>query len=132
MESTTESSAWIAVAVFSSCSFLVICYVTVLFRKKLQSLKSLSQCPGPKPVLLFGNALQFKRDNAEFYDQIMQWSKENWSKGMFCMWFGPFHSMVVIFKPELVETILSSNRQITKSLEYNLLEPWLGTGLLLR
>nr|XP_015929387.2 cytochrome P450 4C1-like [Parasteatoda tepidariorum] len=39
-------------------------------------------------------------------------------------------TFVVFFKPETVEVVLSSNVTIDKSNEYDLLHPWLGTGLL--
>lgn len=45
------------------------------------------------------------------------------------IWIGP-KAIVSIFTPEAAEVILSSNEIIRKSDSYNLLHPWLGTGLL--
>ncbi|CAL1293278.1 unnamed protein product [Larinioides sclopetarius] len=41
-----------------------------------------------------------------------------------------FKPVVVFFKPETVEAILSSSEHIEKSREYRLLRPWIGTGLI--
>ncbi|GFQ78084.1 cytochrome P450 4V2 [Trichonephila clavata] len=48
---------------------------------------------------------------------------------LFCIYvlFKPF---IIFFKPETVEVLLSSTTLIDKSKEYELLSPWLGTGLL--
>ncbi|CAL1293280.1 unnamed protein product [Larinioides sclopetarius] len=43
-----------------------------------------------------------------------------------------FKPVVVFFKPETVEAILSSSEHIEKSREYRLLRPWIGTGLITR
>ncbi|XP_040078317.2 cytochrome P450 4V2 [Ixodes scapularis] len=37
---------------------------------------------------------------------------------------------VMIFKPELIETVLTSQKTMSKSFNYSLLHSWLGTGLL--
>ncbi|GBO16462.1 hypothetical protein AVEN_95085-1, partial [Araneus ventricosus] len=41
-----------------------------------------------------------------------------------------FKPVVVFFKPETVEAVLSSPEHIEKSWEYRLLRPWIGTGLI--
>lgn len=40
--------------------------------------------------------------------------------------------VLAIFKAEAVEDILTSNVILDKGLEYNIIHPWLGTGLLTR
>ncbi|KAM7305881.1 cytochrome P450 4V2, partial [Ixodes scapularis] len=37
---------------------------------------------------------------------------------------------VMIFKPELIESVLTSPKTMSKSFNYSLLHSWLGTGLL--
>uniref|UniRef100_A0A0C9RJA5 Cyp4c3_0 protein n=1 Tax=Fopius arisanus TaxID=64838 RepID=A0A0C9RJA5_9HYME len=44
-------------------------------------------------------------------------------------WLGP-NPYIFVSKASTVEKILSSNRHIDKSFDYNFLRPWLGTGLL--
>ncbi|XP_054166695.1 cytochrome P450 4c3-like [Oppia nitens] len=48
---------------------------------------------------------------------------------IFRFWMA-FEPIVVFYKPETVETILSSNTVLTKARQYDLLSPWLGYGLL--
>lgn len=51
------------------------------------------------------------------------------SDRIFRLWLG-WEPVVILWKPENVETILSNNFLLDKSSQYDLLHPWLGTGLL--
>lgn len=51
--------------------------------------------------------------------------------GMYRMWIGNL-PYVVLFEPNSIEALLSSNQHIDKSGDYDHLHPWLGTGLLTR
>lgn len=51
------------------------------------------------------------------------------SNGYAVMWLGPL-PIIALFRPETAELLLSSNTNISKSIHYSFLTPWLGTGLL--
>lgn len=54
----------------------------------------------------------------------------NFDKEGICrIWLG-FMPLVLIYKPETAEVLLSSSQLISKSFQYSLLHCWLGTGLL--
>lgn len=46
------------------------------------------------------------------------------------IWFGPW-LLLLVTSPRIAETILSSQKLIDKSQEYDYIEPWLADGLLL-
>lgn len=48
---------------------------------------------------------------------------------IFRIWLG-WEPLLILWKPESVETVLSHNFLLDKSSEYNMLHSWLGTGLL--
>ncbi|XP_033117070.1 cytochrome P450 4V2-like [Anneissia japonica] len=60
---------------------------------------------------------------------VIDWCKDFREHGMICLWIG-WIPYIIIFKAELLEPILKSNKHITKSDEYSFLHPWLGRGLL--
>lgn len=85
--------------------------------------------PGPDPLPLLGNALMYYGTSLE---NIMQFILSNRKK------YGPLYKVwifnrLAIFSsdPKDVEVILSSQKIITKNRLYDLLLPWLGTGLLM-
>ncbi|XP_017093169.1 probable cytochrome P450 4s3 [Drosophila bipectinata] len=63
--------------------------------------------------------------------EILNWLKEMREKhgSVFRIWFGK--DLTVLFSdPEDIKQLLSNNTLLTKSRNYELLEPWLGKGLL--
>ncbi|XP_022691128.1 cytochrome P450 4C1-like isoform X2 [Varroa jacobsoni] len=50
-------------------------------------------------------------------------------KGAFRVWVGA-HPFVMLSDPQAAEVLLTSNKHIEKAQSYELLHPWLGTGLL--
>lgn len=85
--------------------------------------------PGPKALPLIGNSLMYAGKSVE---DIMQFINSNRQK------YGPLYKVwifnqLAIFSsdPKDVEVVLSSQKLITKNRLYDLLLPWLGTGLLM-
>jgi len=89
--------------------------------------KNLLHLPGPKLLPFFGNALLLDRPNEEFIPiikgLIAQYGK------VFRIHLGTRPNLVVA-SPEAYEKILSSNKQISKGVDYKFLWDWLGQGLL--
>ncbi|XP_069674758.1 cytochrome P450 4C1-like [Periplaneta americana] len=98
---------------------------TWMFRKA--DSKKIEMIPGPKPMPLFGNILLFNVPAHQLLNVLLRLHKEYSST--FRIWVMGFPE-VFITDPDDIEIILSSRSHITKSLDYNLLQPWLGTGLL--
>ncbi|XP_077426639.1 cytochrome P450 4V2-like isoform X2 [Vanacampus margaritifer] len=76
-----------------------------------------------------GNALELKTDAVEFFQQIQEYAEVFRNTPLIKLWLGmvPF---VILFHAETVEPIVSNPIHMDKSLMYNFLHPWLGTGLL--
>ncbi|CAL4069376.1 unnamed protein product [Meganyctiphanes norvegica] len=90
----------------------------------------LSLIPGPKRRLFFGNALELMVPPLEQFKHITKrnlWWRQHTPLILVWLFHLPF---VQLFTPETVETVLSSNSLIDKGTQYNILHPWLGTGLL--
>ncbi|XP_031558794.1 cytochrome P450 4V2-like [Actinia tenebrosa] len=128
---TSRSEFWPLILALSVGVPLVFAvWGLMAWKRAKNAMKVLETLPGPKKSFFFGNAMQFKRDGSDFNDQLLQWSKEYQENGYFCLWFGPFHTMIFTFRPDFAELLLSSSRNITKSFLYTFVHPWLGTGLL--
>lgn len=47
------------------------------------------------------------------------------------IWLGPL-PFVLVYGAEECESVLGSNKMLTKLFHYDFLSPWIGTGLLIR
>uniref|UniRef100_A0A182KHA4 Uncharacterized protein n=1 Tax=Anopheles christyi TaxID=43041 RepID=A0A182KHA4_9DIPT len=91
-------------------------------------LKHSGKLGGPPAYPLIGNGLLFAgKTPAEFLQTvgrlIQQYGK------CFRVWLGT-QMLIVITEPKDIEVLLSSNKYIDKSIEYDFIRPWLGEGLL--
>lgn len=82
---------------------------------------------GAFPII--GNALQFKANAADFFNQIVQSTDENRHHPLSKVWVGPV-PFLILYHAETIEAVLSNSRHLDKSFSYTFLQPWLGTGLL--
>ncbi|XP_003972356.1 cytochrome P450 4V8 [Takifugu rubripes] len=90
-------------------------------------MKPIPELEGTYPLI--GNALQFKPNAGDFFNQIVEYTRENYHRPLFKIWVGPV-PFVVLFHPETVEPVLTNAVHMEKSYSYSFLHPWLGTGLL--
>ncbi|XP_024883663.1 cytochrome P450 4C1-like isoform X3 [Temnothorax curvispinosus] len=82
--------------------------------------------PGPPGRLILGNILDILVSREEL------WKLQNTFNQYYPIYkiWAFFIPTVVIQHPDDLETILSNTKHIEKSLLYDILHPWLGTGLL--
>lgn len=66
----------------------------------------------------------------DHYSTIVELSKKFSEPGHFRIWMGT-HPVVFIYKPQLIELVLSSASHVRKSSFYDFFAPWLGEGLLI-
>ncbi|XP_062855848.1 cytochrome P450 4V2 [Trichomycterus rosablanca] len=78
---------------------------------------------------LIGNALQFKTNAADFFNQLVEGTSQNRHRPLVKVWVGPI-PFLILYHAENIEAVLSNSRHLDKSYSYRFLHPWLGTGLL--
>ncbi|XP_053671197.1 uncharacterized protein LOC128721466 [Anopheles nili] len=95
------------------------------FRNMLKHTRNLG---GPQAYPLIGNGLLFAgKTPAAFLQTVGRVIRENGK--CFRLWLGT-QLLIIITDPKDVEVILSSNKYIDKSAEYDFVRPWLADGLL--
>lgn len=68
---------------------------------------------------------------ADFYDQLFDFADRYREHGIFRLRFLTL-TVFCIFTAEEVEKVLRSQAHLTKSKDYDYVQPWLGMGLLTR
>ncbi|CAI2352859.1 unnamed protein product [Caenorhabditis sp. 36 PRJEB53466] len=101
-------------------------------RDRLHLYKELRKFDGPLSLPLIGNLYMVNIFNvAQLTHQVMELGFAYCRKGagIVQIWVGPAPLLAVV-NPVYAKEILESNEIITKADEYDILFPWLGTGLL--
>ncbi|UJR23874.1 hypothetical protein I4U23_026846 [Adineta vaga] len=80
---------------------------------------------------LVGNLHQIDSRGYVFFQLLCQMSKECQikRKGIFCLWYAIW-PITFVCAAKGLETFISNSKQLVKSFDYKLFEPWLKTGLL--
>lgn len=116
-----------AISVACANVLLNILQMVASYARKWQQMRPI---PSVAPAYPFvGHALLMKPNGADFFQQLMQYTEEFRHQPLIKLWIGPV-PLVVLYKAENVEVILTSSKQIDKSFLYKFLQPWLGLGLL--
>uniref|UniRef100_A0A1I7XJ88 Cytochrome P450 4c3 n=1 Tax=Heterorhabditis bacteriophora TaxID=37862 RepID=A0A1I7XJ88_HETBA len=107
-------------------------HVFALIKERRRIIKFVDLLPGPLSVPILGTTWQFKWNMRDLTIQFQEWGKYYAEKGygLIRIWIS-FKPIVVCLRPETAKIILESNETITKGSEYDILLPWLGTGLLI-
>ncbi|KDR22530.1 cytochrome P450 4C1-like [Zootermopsis nevadensis] len=106
------------------CVTLLWTYFRIKFRRMMQLADKI---PGPKPLPLIGNALEFGTNTKEIFNNVIRLSNEYEAISRY--WLGP-QLCVHLTDPAYVEAILSNPKLLDKAWSYKYLKLWLGTGLL--
>jgi cytochrome P450 family 4 subfamily V len=104
-----------------------------LYQKYRDSKKfwdAIDKIPGPPAILFFGSTHKFKLDRVGFVRQLDDMAAQYGQGGIFRFWFGHV-PLVILTKAHTAEVVLSSTKQIEKSVNYDFLKKWIGEGLLI-
>ncbi|VDO76968.1 unnamed protein product [Heligmosomoides polygyrus] len=101
-------------------------------RERMRMIKYVERIPGPYSIPLLGTTWQFKWNIAGLALQLRDWGHHYSSQGhgLIRIWIAT-RPMVGCIRPETAKLVLERSDTITKGEEYNILVPWLGTGLLI-
>lgn len=87
---------------------------------------ALRKVPYPTALPIVGNAYQLNCSQEDFFQKLVRWARE--FGDIYLIWVG-LRPFIFLYRVETVQPLLSSSVHIDKSLEYQYLKPWLGTGL---
>ncbi|XP_053486697.1 cytochrome P450 4V2 [Ictalurus furcatus] len=109
---------------------LLMCMLYSPIKSYIHKWREMKPIPGMEHAFPFiGNALQFKANAGEFFNQIVEGTNENRHRPLVKVWVGPI-PFLVLFHAETIEAVLGNSKHLDKSYPYRFLHPWLGTGLL--
>ncbi|XP_076297529.1 cytochrome P450 4c3 isoform X1 [Lasioglossum baleicum] len=115
-------ASWVTLTL-SMCLLTIILLLVVRRGKFLYALRKV---PSPPAFPIIGNAYQLCCSPEQAFKKMNSWGKE--LGDMYLIWVG-MRPFIFLYKAEAVQPLLSSSVHIDKSLEYQYLRPWLGTGL---
>lgn len=105
---------------------IAVALIAVAIIRRLVFVASFRSIAGPPSLPIFGNALQLNGSPSDFFRLLLEWHSK--FGDTYQLWIGlrPFIAMA---DADHIRQILKSSVHIDKNLEYNLLLPFIGTGL---
>ncbi|XP_058822316.1 cytochrome P450 4d2-like [Topomyia yanbarensis] len=100
----------------------------LIYQRFANALYYAGKMGGPKAYPLIGNADRFRGKLPEGFLLELQNMIAEWGK-CFRVWIGT-NLIVFVTDAQKVEILLSSQKMLDKSIQYDFLRPWLGDGLL--
>ncbi|XP_043522817.1 cytochrome P450 4c3-like isoform X2 [Frieseomelitta varia] len=100
--------------------------VIILLVRRGKFLYALRRVPYPPAFPIIGNAHQLCCSPEEAFKKMITWGRE--LGDIYLIWVG-MRPFIFLYKAEAIQPLLSSSVHIDKSLEYEYLRPWLGSGL---
>ncbi|CAJ0606757.1 unnamed protein product [Cylicocyclus nassatus] len=104
----------------------------LLIQERIRVIQCVDKIPGPYSIPVFGTTWQFKWNIAGLSIQMREWGNyyAGQGHGLIRFWLGT-RPMIGCLTAETAKLVLERTDIITKGEEYNILMPWLGTGLLI-
>ncbi|CAL1684549.1 unnamed protein product [Lasius platythorax] len=115
-------ASWVTVCL----SFCLLSLLLILLIQRGKFLYALRKVPYPTALPIIGNAYQLNCSQEAFFQKLVKWARE--FGDIYLIWVG-LRPFIFLYRVEAVQPLLSSSVHIDKSLEYQYLKPWLGTGL---
>ncbi|XP_069545296.1 cytochrome P450 4V8 [Brachyistius frenatus] len=119
--------ALVGVSIFIAALTYITYKLLISYLHKWFEMKPIPEVERTYPFI--GNALQFKTNAGDFFNQIQCYTRDFWDAPLLKIWVGPV-PFVVLFHAETVEPIVTNAIHMEKAYLYKFLHPWLGTGLL--
>nr|pir cytochrome P450 enzyme, CYP4C39 enzyme - green crab, common shore crab [Carcinus maenas]AAQ93010.1 cytochrome P450 CYP4C39 [Carcinus maenas] len=116
---------WSSVASYSLGTACLALLLTWFIRRQ-QTVWLIEKLPGPRSLPILGNALDVNVAPRELFLKIMEFCEYG---NTVKIWLG-MYPYCLVSEAKSAEVLLSSNKHLDKSRDYNFLHPWLGTGLL--
>jgi len=108
--------------------FSIVALATILWKYTLNKYRRLDKIPGPKPLPLIGNARDLGKNPVDYLRSLVHLNEDYGQ--IFKIYIGST-VYVIMTNPADVEVVMTSSTNITKSVLYDMLRPWLGEGLLI-
>lgn len=106
---------------------IVVVVITWYHKKFYRRNKLLSKFPTIKSYPLIGSNLSFiGKSAAQIFNTLEQASKDHGQIWRFDL--SPFQSNIIVHDPKIAEGILSSQKFLDKSVEYDFIKNWLNDG----
>ncbi|XP_029347825.1 cytochrome P450 4C1-like [Acyrthosiphon pisum] len=105
---------------------IAVALIAIAIIRRLVFVASFRSIAGPPALPIFGNALQLNGSPSDFFRLLLEWHSK--FGDTYQLWIGlrPFIAMA---DADHIQEILKSSVHIDKNLEYELLLPFIGTGL---
>ncbi|KOX74847.1 Cytochrome P450 4c3 [Melipona quadrifasciata] len=100
--------------------------VMILLVRRGKFLYALRRVPHPPAFPIIGNAHLLCCSPEEAFKKMIKWGRK--FGDIYLIWVG-MRPFIFLYKAEAIQPLLSSSVHIDKSLEYEYLRPWLGSGL---
>ncbi|XP_042869049.1 cytochrome P450 4c3-like [Penaeus japonicus] len=104
----------------------IVALLFIWLFKRQRKIALIERIPGPKALPILGNALDLNVEPTELFNKLCDYCEYG---KISRAWLGP-QPYCLISDARAAEVILSSQKHLDKSRDYNFLHPWLGTGLL--
>ncbi|XP_035735155.1 cytochrome P450 4C1-like [Vespa mandarinia] len=115
--------------ILTSISVLILIRIFFSLYNAYVFCKTINKLPGLQRNILFGISVSARKLKKEDHMLKLLNCSIKYKNGLFRIWFGT-EAVVHVHKPEYVEIILRSIKNIEKGSIYKYLEPWLGQALL--
>lgn len=115
--------------ILTFCFALIVAFFVWFYKTYNESYSLARKLPGPPQLPIIGCAHLFLGKSPPQLLKVLEDLYKKYGK-VVCLMIGP-QVQVLLTDPQDVEMILGSQKLIDKSDEYNYIEQWLGTGLLI-